>query len=70
MKVLVVGSKLLIAGKVTSTPDASLRVTVLSLLIDLRKPLDKSIPSITQNLGEAYYRSDCILTRSNASPLK
>jgi peptide/nickel transport system ATP-binding protein len=41
--------------------DASLRVTVLNLLMDLRKQHNMSILFITHDLGQAYYVSDRIL---------
>jgi len=41
--------------------DASLRVTVLNLLMDLRKRHNMSILFITHDLGQAYYVSDRIL---------
>lgn len=58
---LVVGPKLLIADEPTSMLDASLRVTVLNLLMDLRKQHNLSIMFITHDLGQAYYISDRIL---------
>jgi peptide/nickel transport system ATP-binding protein len=58
---LVVGPKLLIADEPTSMLDASLRVTVLNLLMDLRKQHDLSIMFITHDLGQAYYISDRVL---------
>jgi ABC-type oligopeptide transport system ATPase subunit len=41
--------------------DASLRVTVLNLLTDLRKQHNMTILFITHDLGQAYYASDRIL---------
>jgi len=41
--------------------DASLRVTVLNLLLDLRQRHNMSILFITHDLGQAYYVSDRIL---------
>ena len=41
--------------------DASLRVTVLNLLLDLRERHNMSIIFITHDLGQAYYLSDRIL---------
>jgi peptide/nickel transport system ATP-binding protein len=60
-RALVVGPELLIADEPTSMLDASLRVTVLNLLMDLRKQHNMSILFITHDLGQAYYMSDRIL---------
>lgn len=60
-RALVVGPELLIADEPTSMLDASLRVTVLNLLLDLRKEHGMSILFITHDLGQAYYLSDRIL---------
>jgi peptide/nickel transport system ATP-binding protein len=60
-RALVVGPELLIADEPTSMLDASLRVTVLNLLLDLRRQRNMSILFITHDLGQAYYVSDRIL---------
>jgi len=60
-RALVLEPKLLIADEPTSMLDASLRVTVLNLLLDLRKRHSMSILFITHDLGQAYYVSDRIL---------
>jgi len=60
-RALVVGPQLLIADEPTSMLDASLRVTVLNLLMDLRKKHNMTILFITHDLGQAYYLSDRIL---------
>ncbi|MBZ0298093.1 MAG: ATP-binding cassette domain-containing protein [Anaerolineae bacterium] len=60
-RALVVGPELLIADEPTSMLDASLRVTVLNLLLDLRKSHNMSILFITHDLGQANYLSDRIL---------
>jgi peptide/nickel transport system ATP-binding protein len=60
-RALVVGPELLIADEPTSMLDASLRVTVLNLLLDLRKRHNMSILFITHDLGQANYVSDRIL---------
>lgn len=60
-RALVVNPKLLIADEATSMLDASLRVTVLNLLMDLRKQHNMSIAFITHDLGQAYYMSDRVL---------
>ncbi len=41
--------------------DASLRVTVLNLLLDLRENRNMTILFITHDLGQAYYLSDRVL---------
>ena len=60
-RALVVGPELLIADEPTSMLDASLRVTVLNLLIALRDRHNMSILFITHDLGQAYYLADRIL---------
>jgi len=60
-RALVVGPELLIADEPTSMLDASLRVTILNLLKDLRERHAMSILFITHDLGQAYYVSDRIL---------
>ena len=60
-RALVVGPKVLVADEPTSMLDASLRVTVLNQLMDLRKQHNMTILFITHDLGQAYYMSDRIL---------
>jgi peptide/nickel transport system ATP-binding protein len=60
-RALVVGPELLIADEPTSMLDASLRVTVLNLLLDLRERHNMGILFITHDLGQAYYLSDRVL---------
>lgn len=60
-RALVVQPELLIADEPTSMVDASLRVTVLNLLLELRQRHAMSILFITHDLGQAYYLSDRIL---------
>lgn len=60
-RALVVGPRVLVADEPTSMLDASLRVTVLNLLTDLRKQYNMTILFITHDLGQAYYVSDRIL---------
>jgi peptide/nickel transport system ATP-binding protein len=60
-RALVTGPQLLIADEPTSMLDASLRVTVLNLLTDLRRQHNMSILFITHDLGQAYYISDRVL---------
>ncbi|HEX2911668.1 MAG TPA: ABC transporter ATP-binding protein [Chloroflexia bacterium] len=60
-RALVVNPKLLIADEPTSMLDASLRVTVLNQMMDLRKQHNMSIAFITHDLGQAYYMSDRVM---------
>ena len=60
-RALVVSPQLLIADEPTSMLDASLRVTVLNLLLSLRERHNMSILFITHDLGQANYLSDRIL---------
>lgn len=60
-RALMVGPELLVADEPTSMLDASLRVTVLNLLKDLRAQRHMTILFITHDLGQAYYVSDRVL---------
>ncbi len=60
-RALVVGPELLIADEPTSMLDASLRVTVLNVLMGLREHHNMSVLFITHDLGQAYYVSDRVL---------
>ncbi len=60
-RALMAGPEVLVADEPTSMLDASLRVTVLNLLMDLRKKRNMTILFITHDLGQAYYVSDRIL---------
>jgi len=60
-RALIVGPDLLIADEATSMLDASLRVTILNLLHDLRDRHRLAILFITHDIGQAYYLSDRIL---------
>ena len=60
-RALMVSPELLIADEPTSMLDASLRVTVLNLLKDLRDQRHMTILFITHDLGQAYYVSDRVL---------
>jgi ABC-type oligopeptide transport system ATPase subunit len=48
-------------GALASMLDASLRATILNLLLDLRKRLGMGIIFITHDIGQATYISDRIL---------
>ena len=54
-RALMTDPELLIADEPTSMLDASLRVTVLNLLMRLRERHGMSILFITHDLGQAYY---------------
>ncbi|QPC85138.1 ABC transporter ATP-binding protein [Phototrophicus methaneseepsis] len=60
-RALTVEPELLIADEPTSMLDASLRVTVLNLLLALQKRHNMSIIFITHDLGQANYVSDRLL---------
>jgi peptide/nickel transport system ATP-binding protein len=60
-RALAAGPKVLLADEPTSMLDASLRVTVLNQLMDLRKLHNMTILFITHDLGQAYYVSDRVL---------
>jgi peptide/nickel transport system ATP-binding protein len=60
-RALMVNPELLIADEPTSMLDASLRVTVLNLLLDLRQRHNMGILFITHDLSQASYVSDRIL---------
>ncbi|HEY8448071.1 MAG TPA: ABC transporter ATP-binding protein [Thermomicrobiales bacterium] len=60
-RALMVEPAILIADEATSMLDASLRVTILNLLRDLRDRYRMSILFITHDIGQAYYVSDRIL---------
>jgi peptide/nickel transport system ATP-binding protein len=60
-RALMVNPELLIADEPTSMLDASLRVTVLNLLKDLRAQHNMTILFITHDLGQAYYVADRVL---------
>jgi peptide/nickel transport system ATP-binding protein len=57
-RALMVNPEVLIADEPTSMLDASLRVTVLNLLLDLRDRHNMTILFITHDIGQAYYVSD------------
>jgi len=60
-RALVVEPRILIADESTSMLDASLRVTILNLLTDLRQRYGMSILFITHDIGQANYIADRIL---------
>ncbi|MCS7246245.1 MAG: ATP-binding cassette domain-containing protein [Thermomicrobium sp.] len=59
-RALLLQPKLVIADEPTSMLDASLRVTVLNLLADLRQR-GSSVLFITHDLGQAFYLADRLL---------
>jgi peptide/nickel transport system ATP-binding protein len=60
-RALMLQPKLLIADEPTSMLDASLRVSILNLLKDIRDQYGMSILFITHDIGQAYYVSDRLL---------
>jgi peptide/nickel transport system ATP-binding protein len=60
-RALIVEPEILVADESTSMLDASLRVTILNLLMDLRKRYGMTILFITHDIGQAYYVSDRVL---------
>ena len=60
-RALLVQPRLLIADEPTSMLDASLRATILNLLLDLRARYRMAVICITHDLGQATYLSDRIL---------
>jgi peptide/nickel transport system ATP-binding protein len=60
-RALLLRPRLLIADEPTSMLDASLRVTILNLLRDLRDQHGMSVLFITHDLGQASYVSDRVL---------
>jgi peptide/nickel transport system ATP-binding protein len=60
-RALLVQPELLIADEPTSMLDASLRATILNLLLDLRERHGLGIVFITHDIGQATYVSDRIL---------
>lgn len=60
-RALVVEPDILIADESTSMLDASLRVNILNVLMDLRKTYQMAILFITHDIGQAYYLADRIL---------
>jgi peptide/nickel transport system ATP-binding protein len=60
-RALLLQPRLLIADEPTSMLDASLRVTILNLLGELRKQHGMTVLFITHDLGQASYVSDRVL---------
>jgi peptide/nickel transport system ATP-binding protein len=60
-RALIVEPDVLVADESTSMLDASLRVTILNLLADLRKQHGLAVLFITHDIGQAYYLGDRIL---------
>jgi peptide/nickel transport system ATP-binding protein len=59
-RALLVDPKLLIADESTSALDASLRVTILNVLTELRDRLGMTVLFITHDIGQANYLADRI----------
>lgn len=57
-RALLVDPKILIADESTSALDASLRVTILNVLRELRDRLDMTVLFITHDIGQANYIAD------------
>lgn len=57
-RALLVNPKLLIADESTSALDASLRVTILNVLRDLRERMGLTVLFVTHDIGQANYISD------------
>jgi peptide/nickel transport system ATP-binding protein len=60
-RALMMRPKLLIADEATSMLDASLRVSILNVLTDLRGELGMTILFITHDIGQACYLADRVL---------
>jgi peptide/nickel transport system ATP-binding protein len=60
-RALLLRPRLLIADEPTSMLDASLRVTILNLLTELRREHGMTVLFITHDLGQASYLSDRVL---------
>lgn len=60
-RALMLKPRLLIADEPTSMIDASSRVSILNVLLDLRRRLGMTILFITHDIGLAYYTSDRLL---------
>jgi peptide/nickel transport system ATP-binding protein len=64
-RALLLRPRLLVADEPTSMLDASLRVTILNLLTDLRRDTGLAILFVTHDLGQACYVSDRVLVMCN-----
>lgn len=60
-RALLIGPDLLVADEPTSMIDASSRVGILNMLMDLSRKHKMSILFITHDIGLAYYTSDRLL---------
>lgn len=60
-RVLLINPDVLIADEPTSMIDASSRVGILNILMELREKLGMTIMFITHDIGLAYYTSDRLL---------
>lgn len=59
-RVLLIDPNLLIVDEPTSMVDASLRATILNILLDMTRSLNKSIIFITHDISQAFYICDRI----------
>ena len=59
-RALLINPDLLIVDEPTSMVDASLRITVLNILSDMTRDMDKSIIFITHDISQAFYVCDRI----------
>ena len=60
-RALMMQPRLLIADEATSMLDASLRVNLLNVLVDLREQLGMTVLFITHDIGQACYIADQVL---------
>ncbi len=60
-RALMMNPKVLLADEATSMLDASLRVSVLNVLQDLRKDLGLTVLFITHDIGQACYLADEVI---------
>jgi len=60
-RILLIKPEILIADEPTSMIDASLRASILNLILDLRQRFKMTIIFITHDIGLAYYTSDRLL---------
>jgi peptide/nickel transport system ATP-binding protein len=66
-RALMMRPKLLIADEPTSMLDASLRVSILNVLTDLRDQLGMTVLFITHDIGQACYLADQVLVMEHGT---